>query len=109
MMMEVFKKEIQENKGKQLEALKEETKIHYRVKGKHYQTGERIEHKHPGSKYGSINNKEITKGDNSVDRNPRKEIRKDRCQHQQQNTRVGRENLSCRRFHRKHGHNNQRK
>ena len=29
--------------------------------------------------------------------------------HQQQNTRDGRENLRCRRFHRKHGHNNQRK
>ena len=29
--------------------------------------------------------------------------------HQQQNTRDGRENLRCRRFHREHGHNNQRK
>ena len=32
-----------------------------------------------------------------------------RCEHQQQNTRDGRENLRCRRFHRDHGHNNQRK
>jgi hypothetical protein len=32
-----------------------------------------------------------------------------RCEHQQQNTRDGRENLRCRRFHREHGHNNQRK
>jgi hypothetical protein len=53
--------------------------------------------------------KKITKGDNSGDRNPRKEIRNHRCEHQQQNTRDERENLRCRRFHRKYGHNNQRK
>jgi hypothetical protein len=50
-----------------------------------------------------------TKGDNSGDRNPRKEIKNHRCEHQQQNTRDGRENLRCRRFYREHGHNNQRK
>jgi hypothetical protein len=49
------------------------------------------------------------KGDNSGDRNPRKKIRNHRCEHQQQNTRDRRENLGCRRFHREHGHNNQRK
>jgi FtsZ-binding cell division protein ZapB len=38
-----------------------------------------------------------------------KEIRKYRCKHQQQNTRNGRENLSCRIRHIKHGHNNKRK
>ena len=51
MMMEDFKKdinnslkEIQENIGKQLEALKEETKISLEeVTGKHNQTGEGIE------------------------------------------------------------------
>jgi hypothetical protein len=48
-------------------------------------------------------------GDNSGDRNTMKEIRKSRCKHQQQNTRDGRKNLKCRRFHRKHGNNNQRK
>ena len=31
------------------------------------------------------------------------------CEHQQQNTRDGRENLRCRRFHRERRHNNQRK
>ena len=31
------------------------------------------------------------------------------CEHQQQNTRDGRENLRCRRFHREYGQNNQRK
>jgi hypothetical protein len=46
---------------------------------------------------------------NSGDRNPRKEIRNHRCEHQQQNTRDGRENLRCKRFHREHGHNNKRK
>jgi hypothetical protein len=44
------------------------------------------------------NNKENPKGDNSGDRNPRKEIRNKR-----QNTRDGRENLRCRRFHREQG------
>ena len=53
--------------------------------------------------------KKIPKGDNSVDRKPRKEIRNLRCKHQQQNTREGRENLRCRRFHREHQNNNQRK
>jgi hypothetical protein len=57
----------------------------------------------------SRNNKENSKGDNSGDRKPRKEIKNHRCKHQQQNTRDGRENLRCRRFHREHGHNNQRK
>jgi hypothetical protein len=32
-----------------------------------------------------------------------------RCKHQQQNTRDGRENIRCRRFHGEHWHNNQRK
>jgi hypothetical protein len=36
-------------------------------------------------------------------------IRNHRWEHQQQNTRDGRENLRCRRFHREHGYNNQRK
>jgi chromosome segregation ATPase len=38
-----------------------------------------------------------------------KKIWNHRCQHQQQNTRDGRENLRCRRFHRQHRHNNKRK
>ena len=54
-------------------------------------------------------NKEITKGDNSGDRKPRKEIRKHRCKHCQQNTIDGRENLRFSTFHRKHWHNNHRK
>ena len=31
----------------------------------------------------------------------------DKCEHQQQNTGDGRENVRCRRFNREHGHNNQ--
>jgi hypothetical protein len=38
-----------------------------------------------------------------------KKIWNHRCHHQQQNTRDGRENLRCRRFHREHWHKNQRK
>jgi hypothetical protein len=46
--------------------------------------------------------KKITKGDNTGDIKPRKEIRSHRCKHHQQNTRDRRENLRCRRYHRKH-------
>ena len=41
--------------------------------------------------------KDTTKGDNSGDRKPRKEVRSYRCKHHQQNTRDRRENLRCRR------------
>ena len=77
--------------------------------GKHVKTGERIKQNHLGSKNGWSNNKEITKGDNPGVRKPRKEIRSHRCKHHKQNTRDRRENLRCRRFHREHRTNNQRK
>jgi hypothetical protein len=38
-----------------------------------------------------------------------KEIRSYTCKHHQQNTRNKRETLRCRRYHRKHGYNSQRK
>jgi hypothetical protein len=53
--------------------------------------------------------KKTQKGDNSGDRNARKEIRNHRFEHQQRITRDGRENLRYRRRQREHGHNNQRK
>jgi hypothetical protein len=46
-------KEIQENTGKQLEALKGETQRSLKVIGKPNKTGEGIEQNHPGSKNGS--------------------------------------------------------
>ena len=70
--------------------------------GKHIQTDEGNEQNNPGSKNGSRNNKEITKGDYSRDRKPRKEIKSHRCKHHQQNTRDRRENLRGRRYHRNH-------
>jgi hypothetical protein len=54
-----------------------------------------MEQNHPRSKNEIRNNEENPKGDNSGDRNPRKETRNHRCEHQQQNTRDGRENLSA--------------
>ena len=69
--------------------------------GKHKQIGERMEQNYPGSENGSRNNNEITKEDNSGDTKPKKEIRNIRFEHHQQNTRDRRENLRCRRFHRK--------
>jgi hypothetical protein len=47
-------------------------------------------------------NKEITKGDNSENRKPRKDIRSHRCKHNKYNTSDRRDNLRCRRYHRKH-------
>ena len=76
-------KEIQENTSKQgeaLEDLKENSK-----------TGGVIEQRHPGSKDGSRNNKQITKGNNSRHRKPREEVRSHGSKHQQQNTRDRRE------------------
>ena len=109
MMTEDFKnmnnslKEIQENAGKQVEAVTEETKKSLKLLGNTTkQVKELKKKKHPGSKNGNINNKEITKGDNPGDRKHRKEIRSRRCKHHQQNTRDTRENLRCRRYHRKH-------
>jgi hypothetical protein len=96
-------KVIQENTGKQPEALKEETQKslkelqEIRIK----QAKERNKN-HPGSKSGTRNNKEIIKGDNPRVRKPRKKVRSHTCKHHQQNTRGRRENLRCRRYHRKH-------
>jgi hypothetical protein len=107
MVIEDFKKdinnsfkEIQENTGKQVESLKEEPQklLNYRKT----QTGRRNEQNHPRSKNGGRNNKDITKGDNSGGRKPRKKFRRHRYKNHQQNTRDRRENLSCRRYHRKH-------
>jgi hypothetical protein len=83
MMIEDFKKninnslkEIQENTGKQVEALKEVTQKSLKeLQEKYNQTGEGSEQNHPGFKTGNRNNKEITKGDNPGDRKPRKKIR----------------------------------
>jgi hypothetical protein len=66
-------KEIQENTVKQLEAVKEETqKSPKELIGKHNETVEGIDQSHTGSKNGNRNNKEVTKGDNTRDRKPRK-------------------------------------
>jgi hypothetical protein len=96
-------KEVQERAGKQVETIKEKkTKKSLKELEENKTTGEEIEQFHPGSKNGSRNNKEITKGDNSGEEKSRKTVRSHRCKHHQQNTRERGENLRCRRFHRKH-------
>jgi hypothetical protein len=93
-----------------VEVLKEETQKSLKELQENItKQGDKIEQNHPISKNVSRNNKENPKGDNSGDRNPRKDIRNHRYKHQQQNTRVGKGNLRCRCFHRKHRHNSQRK
>jgi hypothetical protein len=109
MMIEDLKKDInnslkekQDNTGKQVEALKEETQNSLKELQENNQTGQRIEQNHSGSKNGSRNKKEITRGDYTGDRKPRNEIRSHTCMYHQQNPRDRKENLRCRRYHRKH-------
>jgi hypothetical protein len=103
--------ELQENTARQVEFLKEETQKSF-TELQEKRTKQVMElniHIQDQKMEGETIKKKKTKGDNSEERIPKKQIRNDRCAHQQENTRDGRENLSCRRFHREHGHNNQRK
>uniref|UniRef100_A0A8C6G7V4 Uncharacterized protein n=1 Tax=Mus spicilegus TaxID=10103 RepID=A0A8C6G7V4_MUSSI len=91
MVIEDFKQDInnslkgiQENTGKQLEALKEETQKS--LKELQENTTKQVEELNKifqDLENGDRNNKEITKGDNTGDRKPRKEIRSHRCKHHQ--------------------------
>jgi hypothetical protein len=45
-----------------------------------------------------VETKEITKGDNTGDRKPRKEVRSHRCKHHQQNTRDRKQNPALQRI-----------
>jgi hypothetical protein len=111
-MIEDFKKninkslkEIQENTGKMVEALKRGTKKKKSPKELQENTNKQakqLNKNHPGSKNRNRNNKEITKGVNLGARKPRKGIWNHRCKHHQQNTRDRRQNLRSRRYHRKH-------
>jgi DNA anti-recombination protein RmuC len=100
-------KELQENTAKQVEVLKEETQKSLKELQENTTKQVMMLNKTiQDLKNGSRNNEENPKGDNSGYRNPRKEIRNHRSEHQQQNTKDGRENLRCRRFHKEHGNNN---
>jgi hypothetical protein len=103
-------KEIQENTGKRLEALKEETQKS--LKELQENTIKQVKERNKNFqdlKNETRNNKESTKGDNPRIRKPRKKIKSHRCKPHQQNTRDRRKNLRCRRYHRKHWHNSERK
>jgi hypothetical protein len=109
-MIEEFKKdinnslrEIQENTGKQVEALKEKKQKSLKElqENKTKQVKE-LNKTIKNLKMEKKNNKEITKVDNPGDRKPRKEIGSHRCKHHRQKKRDRRENLRCRRYHRKH-------
>jgi glutamyl-tRNA reductase len=76
------RKERQENTGKQVEALKEETHK-FLKKCRKTQTGEGIEQNLQEYKKGNRNNKEITRGGNPGNGKPRKAIRGYRCKHHQ--------------------------
>ena len=105
-----FLKELQENTAKQVDVLKDETQKS--LKELQENTTKQVMELNKtiqDLKIGSRNNEENPKGDNTGQRKPRKEIRNHNCENQQQNTRDRRENLRCRRFHREHWHNNQRK
>jgi hypothetical protein len=109
-MIEEFKEDINNSlkyraEVYQVEALKEET--HKSLKEVQENTIKQVKEfnkNHPGSKNGNRSNKDITKGENLRDGKPRKESGSHRCKHHQKNTRDRRENLRCRRYHRKHRH-----
>jgi gas vesicle protein len=86
MMMEDFKKEIQENTGKQLEAFKEETQNSLRELKENTTKQVKELKKTIQDLKMEVEKNEKPKGDNFRDRKPRKEIRNHRCEHQKQNT-----------------------
>jgi hypothetical protein len=80
-------KEIQENTGRQVEALQEETQNSLKELQKNTtKQVKELKKYHPESKNKNRRNKEITKEDSPGDRKPRKEIRSHRCEYHQQNT-----------------------
>jgi hypothetical protein len=85
LMMEDYKKDINNS-----------------LKEIHENTPKKGKRNNPGTKNGSRNNKEMTKGENSRNRKPRKEFRNHRYKDHQQNARDRKENLRCRRYYRKH-------
>jgi septal ring factor EnvC (AmiA/AmiB activator) len=93
--------EIQENTDKELEVLKESQENKTKQVMELNKTIQDLKRE--------VEKIKKKQSDTILDRNPRKEIWNHRCEHQQQNKRDGRVNLRCRRFHREHGHNNQRK
>ena len=94
MMIEDFKKNINNPLKKyrrthvnRQKPLKGNTKIPLKITGKHNQTGGGIEQfRFQDLKMDLETIKKITKGHNSGDRKPRKEIRSHRCKHHQQNS-----------------------
>ena len=85
-------KEIEKNMGQQVEAFKEETqKFLKEIQENINKQVEELNKNIQDLKNGNRNNKEITKGDTSGDRKPRKEIRRHRGKYHQQTTRDGRE------------------
>jgi hypothetical protein len=118
MVIEDFKKdinnslkEIQENTGKQVEALKEQTQKS--VKELQENTIKQAKEMNKTIQDLKMEIETIKKIQREIDspgdRKHRKDIRTPRCKHHQQNTRDRRANLRCRRYHRKHWHNSQRK
>jgi hypothetical protein len=94
-------KEIQENTGKQVEALKEETSKSLKEIQENTIKKKNKLHKVVQNLSGSRNNKENTNGGKPGYGKPRKEVRNYRCNYHQQNTKLIRENLRCRRYHRR--------
>jgi hypothetical protein len=92
-------KEIQENRGKQVEVLKEETQKSLKeLEGNTTKQVKELNKTIQDLKM-ALETIKNTKGDNPGDRKPRKEISSHRCKYHQQNRR---DSLRCRRYHRKH-------
>jgi hypothetical protein len=92
-------KEIQENTGKQLEALKQETQKS--LKKMQENTTKQVKELNKNIQDLKMEIEKVNKS-HPGDRKPRKEIRSHRCKHHQQNTSDRRENLRCRRYQKTH-------
>jgi hypothetical protein len=93
-------KELQENTGKQVEVVKEETLKSLKELKENTTKQVKELNKTIQDLKMKVETIKISQRETILEI----EIRSHRCEHQQQNTRDGRENLRCRRFHRKHEH-----
>jgi hypothetical protein len=101
---------LQENTAEQVEALKEETQKSFKESQENTTKQVMEFNKTIQDLKRGVETTKKTQNEKTLEiETLGKKIRNHRCKHQQQNSSDQRENLRCRRFHREHQHNNQRK
>jgi hypothetical protein len=102
-------KELQENTAKHIEVLKEETQKFLKELEENTTKQVMEFNKTIQDLKRGVETTKKTQNEKTLEiETLGKKIRNHRCKHQQQNSSDQRENLRCRRFHKEHGHNNQR-